>query len=79
MPHGIIHRLFCLHIEISIYKNLIIAENTLFLYHIKSINKMPTNKNAQLRYQLLDRQLYAKYGLSDDEIAFIEKMIKPMG
>ena len=39
---------------------------------------MPTNKNAQLRYQLLDRQLYAKYGLSDDEIAFIEKMIKPM-
>lgn len=79
MPHGIIHRLFCLHIEISIYKNLIIAENTLFLYHINSINKMPTNKNAQLRYQLLDRQLYAKYGLSDDEIAFIEKMIKPMG
>ena len=26
----------------------------------------------------IDRQLYAKYGLSDDEIAFIEKMIKPM-
>ena len=25
-----------------------------------------------------DRQLYAKYGLSDDEIAYIEKMIKPM-
>lgn len=26
----------------------------------------------------IDRQLYAKYGLSDDEISFIEKMIKPM-
>lgn len=26
----------------------------------------------------IDRQLYTKYHLSDDEIAFIEKMIKPM-
>lgn len=26
----------------------------------------------------IDRQLYAKYGLSDEEIAFIESMIKPM-
>ena len=26
----------------------------------------------------IDRQLYAKYHLTDDEIAFIEKMIKPM-
>ena len=26
----------------------------------------------------IDRQLYAKYRLSDEEIAFIEKMIKPM-
>ena len=26
----------------------------------------------------IDEQLYQKYGLSDDEIAFIEKMIKPM-
>ena len=26
----------------------------------------------------IDKQLYAKYGLSDEEIAFIEKMIKPM-
>ena len=26
----------------------------------------------------IDRQLYSKYNLSDDEIAFIEKMIKPM-
>lgn len=26
----------------------------------------------------IDRQLYAKYGLTDDEIAFIESMIKPM-
>ena len=26
----------------------------------------------------IDRQLYAKYGLTDDEIAFIEKTIKPM-
>ena len=26
----------------------------------------------------IDEQLYHKYGLSDDEIAFIEKMIKPM-
>ena len=26
----------------------------------------------------IDRQLYAKYNLTDDEIAFIEQMIKPM-
>lgn len=26
----------------------------------------------------IDQQLYAKYNLSSDEIAFIEKMIKPM-
>ena len=26
----------------------------------------------------IDRQLYSKYGLTDDEIAFIEKTIKPM-
>lgn len=26
----------------------------------------------------IDRQLYSKYNLSDDEIDFIEKMIKPM-
>ena len=26
----------------------------------------------------IDKQLYAKYGLSEEEIAFIEKMIKPM-
>ena len=26
----------------------------------------------------IDKQLYAKYGLSDDEIAFIEEKIKPM-
>lgn len=26
----------------------------------------------------IDRQLYAKYGLTDDEVAFIESMIKPM-
>ena len=26
----------------------------------------------------IDRQLYAKYGLSDDEIDFIEANVKPM-
>jgi len=26
----------------------------------------------------IDRQLYAKYGLSDDDIAFIEKNVKEM-
>ena len=26
----------------------------------------------------IDKQLYAKYGLSEEEIAFIKKMIKPM-
>lgn len=25
-----------------------------------------------------DEELYAKYGLTDDEIAFIDSMIKPM-
>lgn len=27
----------------------------------------------------IDKQLYKKYGLSEEEIAFIEKMVKPMG
>ena len=26
----------------------------------------------------IDQQLYAKYGLSEEEIAFIEKMVKAM-
>lgn len=26
----------------------------------------------------IDRQLYAKCGLTEDEVAFIERMIKPM-
>lgn len=26
----------------------------------------------------IDAQLYAKYGLTDEEIAFVESMIKPM-
>lgn len=26
----------------------------------------------------IDRQLYQKYGLNDEEVAFIEKMIKEM-
>ena len=26
----------------------------------------------------IDKQLYAKYGLTDEEAAFIESMIKPM-
>ena len=26
----------------------------------------------------IDRQLYAKYGLSEEEVSFVEKMIKPM-
>lgn len=26
----------------------------------------------------IDKQLYAKYGLTDDEISFIESMIRPM-
>ena len=26
----------------------------------------------------IDRQLYSKYNLTDEEISFIEKMIKPM-
>ena len=26
----------------------------------------------------IDRQLYSKYNLTEDEISFIEKMIKPM-
>ncbi|MCQ2235097.1 MAG: Eco57I restriction-modification methylase domain-containing protein [Paludibacteraceae bacterium] len=34
--------------------------------------------NWSLSIPEIDQQLYKKYGLSDDEIAFIEKMIKPM-
>ena len=26
-----------------------------------------------------DKKLYVKYGLTDEEIAFIESMIRPMG
>ena len=28
--------------------------------------------------EYIDQELYAKYGLTDEEIAFIESMIKPM-
>lgn len=37
-------------------------------------------RERKQRYELagIDRQLYAKYGLSADEVAFIEKIIKPM-
>ena len=27
---------------------------------------------------VLDKELYEKYGISDEEIAFIDSMIKPM-
>ena len=42
------------------------------------------DKNVTLEHalnpgqQITDEELYAKYGLSEDEIAFIESMIKPM-
>lgn len=40
------------------------------------------SENSDINWALsipeIDKQLYAKYGLSTEEIAFIEKMIKPM-
>ena len=49
-----------------------------------NINPMPTawgkNPMASPRvHNQIVRQLYAKYGLSEEEVAFIEGMIKVMG
>ena len=35
--------------------------------------------DVMIRTKDLDQQLYAKYGLSQEEVAFIEKMVKAMG
>ena len=38
----------------------------------------PSDIDRSVSIAEIDAQLYKKYGLSDEEIAFIEKMIKPM-
>ena len=37
-----------------------------------------SDMNWELTSEEIDKQLYAKYGLTEEEIAFIESMIKPM-
>ncbi len=50
------------------------SNNTYELYKSRSLH---TKWRLSIP-DIIDRQLYAKYGLTDDEIAFIEKTIKPM-
>lgn len=75
------------------FENKIGAENALtymqtrFFHLMVSIMKI-TQNTMQAAYSLVpmqdfskpwtDAELYEKYGLTDEEIAFIESMIKPM-
>lgn len=71
----------------TIANNVVSYIQTKFFHLMVSIVKN-TQNSMQDNYQFVplqdfnkswtDEELYAKYGLSDDEIAFIESMIKPM-
>ena len=68
-------------------ENIISYIKTRFFRFLVLLNK-PTQHASQKVYQFVpiqdfsrpwtDEQLYAKYGLNEDEIAFIEKMVRPM-
>lgn len=68
-------------------KNIISYIHTKFFRYLVSIKKK-TQNGARAVYQLVpiqdfsqswnDEKLYAKYGLTADEIAFIESMVRPM-
>ncbi len=68
-------------------KNIITYIQTKFFRYLVSIKKKTQNGPRGV-YQFVpmqdfskpwtDKELYAKYGLSEEEIAFIESMIKPM-
>lgn len=68
-------------------KNAVTYMQTRFFHLMTSIRKI-TQNTMQGAYALvplqdfskpwIDEELYAKYGLTEDEIAFVERMIKPM-
>jgi site-specific DNA-methyltransferase (adenine-specific) len=68
-------------------KNMISYIKTRFFRYLVSIKKK-TQDNPRDVFQFVplqdfskpwtDAELYTKYGLTDEEIAFIESMIKPM-
>ncbi len=68
-------------------KNIIMYIQTRFFRYLVSIKKKTQNGPRGV-YQFVplqdfskawtDEELYAKYGLTDEEISFIESMIKPM-
>ena len=68
-------------------ENLVSYIQTKFFRFLVLLNK-PTQHATKKVYQFVpiqdftqpwtDEKLYAKYGLTDDEIAFIESTIKPM-
>ena len=81
------------YIVIGPFENEVIAQNVIsyiktkffrFLVSIRKISQDATQKVYQFvpmqdfTKPCTDADLYVKYGLSDDEIAFIENMIKPM-
>ena len=49
-----------------------------FMYYLPDFNLIKNDIDWSQPIPEIDKQLYEKYGLSADEIAFIEKMIKPM-
>ena len=71
----------------KVAENLVSYLNTTFLRFLVSL-KTSTQDMPPKAYSFVpiqdfskpwtDAELYAKYGLTDDEIAFIESMIKPM-
>ena len=73
--------------DLSECQNVISYIQTRFFRFLVLLNK-PTQHASQKVYQFVpiqdftqswtDEKLYAKYGLTDDEIAFIEKMVRPM-
>lgn len=73
--------------DLSECQNVISYIQTRFFRFLVLLNK-PTQHASQKVYQFVpiqdftqswtDEKLYAKYGLTEDEIAFIEKMVRPM-
>lgn len=69
------------------HENIISYMKTRFFRFLVMLNKL-TQHGTEKVYEFVpiqdftqswtDEKLYAKYGLTEDEIAFIEKMVRPM-
>ena len=55
-------------------------DNARYVFQFVPLQDFTSNSDIDWSVSIpeIDEQLYEKYGLSEDEIAFIEKMIKPM-